>query len=109
MLMRVRLLVKKIITILWDEFIDGMTETLKAEVLSSKKVKKGDYLILVDYEIGLDGQVTIKNVYPSPENDYLQIEIKERLSIAAPKLNPVIGSNGKARKLNRRYSLKLSK
>jgi hypothetical protein len=100
---------KKENAVLWDEFIDSMAETLKEEVMSSKKVKKGDYTILIDYEIGFDGQVTIKNVYPTPESEYLQIHIKERLSIAAPKLNPVISDNGKARKLNKRHTLNLSK
>lgn len=54
---------------------------------------------MVDYEIGLDGQVTVTNVFPSPENKYIQEQVKERLSIDTPRLNPVLSGNGKPRKV----------
>ena len=94
---------------LWKEFVDSVTSTLKTEVLPSKKIKKGDYLLLVDYEIGLDGQITITNVFCSPENSFLQEQVKERLGISTPQLNPVMGGNGKPRKVIKRYTLNLSK
>jgi len=94
---------------LWKEFMDSAISTLKAEVLTSKKLKKGDYFIIVDYEIGTDGQVTITNVYPSPENKFLEEQVKERLSISAPRLNPVMASNGKPRKIIKRYNFTLTK
>jgi hypothetical protein len=94
---------------LWKEFMDASIVTLKEEVMTSKKLKKGDYYIMVDYAIETDGQVTINNVYPSPENKFLEEQVKERLSIVAPKLNPVLASNGKPRKVNKRHNFTLTK
>ena len=94
---------------IWKEFIDSLVSTLKSEVLSSKKIKKGTYNVLADYEIGLDGSVTIKNVFVTPESDWLSLQVKERLGISTPKLNPVLGSNGKPRKVNKRYSFTVVK
>jgi hypothetical protein len=94
---------------IWKEFMDSAISTLKEEVMNSKKLKKGDYFIMLDYVIELDGKVTINAVYPSPESSYLAIEIKERLSISAPQLNPILGSNGKPRKLTKRYNFTLTK
>ena len=94
---------------LWKEFMDSMAITFKEEVLTSKKVKNGTYYILVDYEIGPDGQVSINNIYPSPDNSYLQEEIKKRLILTAPALTPVLGSTGKPRKVIKKYNFTLSK
>ena len=94
---------------LWKEYMDSMAITFKDEVLSSKKIKDGTYTILVDYEIGPDGQVTIKEVYPSPDNSTLAKEIKERLILTAPNLNPVMGSTGKPRKVVKKYNFILTK
>ena len=79
---------------LWKEFVDSVVSTLNTEVMPSKKIKKGDYLALVDYEIGLEGQITITNVYLSPENSFLYEQIKERFGISTPKLNPVLSGTG---------------
>ncbi len=94
---------------IWKEFMDTVISTLKQEVMTSKKIKKGDYYVMVDYEIGLDGQVTVTNVFPSPENKYIQEQVKERLSIDTPRLNPVIGSNGKPRKVVKRTNFTITK
>lgn len=94
---------------IWKEFMDSAISTLNSELMSSKKLKKGDYFIILDYAIETDGKVSINNVYPSPENKMLAIEIKERLSIAAPQLNPVLGSSGKARKVTKRQNFTLTK
>jgi hypothetical protein len=93
----------------WGAFIDSLVSTLKSEVLSSKKIRKGSYNVLADYEIGLDGTVTIKNVFVTPESDWLHLQVKERLGISTPKLNPVMGSNGKPRKVNKRHSFTVVK
>ena len=94
---------------IWKEFMDSFVETLNADVLPNKKIKSGTYYILVDYEIGLEGQVTINNIYPSPENKFLQEQIKERLTLAAPQLNPVLLSTGKPRKALKKYNFTLTK
>ena len=93
----------------WKEFTDAVISTLKTEVMNSKKIKKGDYFIMVDYAIELDGKVTINNVYPTPENKFIEEQVKERFSIDTPQLNPVLASNGKPRKVNKRQNFTLTK
>lgn len=93
---------------IWKEFMDSMIVTFKEEVLTSKKIKRGTtYYVLVEYEIGTEGQVTINNVYPAPENSYLEQEVKKRLTLTAPQLNPVLSSNGKPRKVIKKYNFTL--
>ena len=94
---------------IWKAFMDTVISTLKAEVLTSKKIKKGDYYIIVDYTIGLDGQVTINTIFPTPENKFLEEQVKERLSIDTPRLNPVMGGNGKPRKVVKRTNFTITK
>lgn len=90
-------------------YMDGIITTLKFEVLSSKKVKDGSYYVLVSYAIETDGQLNITDVFVSPENDFMQKQIKERLALDTPKLNPVLSSSGKARKVNKKYNFTLVK
>lgn len=93
----------------WKQFVDTVIGSIKAEVLPNKKIKKGDYSVMVDYTINTDGTITIGNIFISPESELLQQQLKERLGIDTPVLLPVTGSNGVARKTNRRYSFLLSK
>src|SRR5688572_4851176 len=94
---------------IWKEYMDSVISGLKTEVLSSKKIKEGNYFILVEYEIDTTGQVNINRVSPSPENDFLELQVRERLILTAPRLNPVIFNNGKPRKVTKKYSFTLSK
>ncbi len=94
---------------LWKEFVDSLVSTLKQEVLTSKKINKGDYFITVDYAIAIDGQVAITNVLLVPENKFLGEQVKERLSIDTPRLNPVLAGNGQPRKVTKRYNFTLTK
>ena len=94
---------------IWKEFTDAVISTLKTEVMNSKKIKKGDYFIMVDYAIELDGKITINNVYPTPENKFIEEQVKERFSIDTPQLNPVLASNGKPRKVIKRQNFTLTK
>jgi len=93
---------------IWKEFIDSVTSTLKTEVLPSKKIKSDTYYLLIEYEIGADGQIAINNVSCSPENSFLQQQVKERLTLTAPQMNPLL-TNGKARKVVKKYTLILPK
>lgn len=102
------LAVKKDNNKLWKEFMDTVISTLKSEVMASKKLKKGDYYVMVDYTIGVDGLVTIGNVFVSPENKTLETQVKERFNIDTPKLNPVLGSNGVPRKTVKRSNFTLT-
>lgn len=95
--------------LIWKKFVDSSNTTLKTEVLSSKKIKKGTYYILVTYAIDITGQVNVSDVAVTPDNAYLQQQIKERLSIDTPQLNPVLSDNGKPRKVIKKYSFTLSK
>lgn len=93
---------------IWKEYMDSVINELKTDVLTSKKIKSGSYFILIDYEISAEGLVTINNVSPSPENSFLQQQVKERLTLTAPQLNPVM-SNGKPRKVVKKYNFTLNK
>jgi len=94
---------------IWKEYMDSVIGTFKTELLPSKKIKNETYTVLVEYEIDIDGQVTIKNVWPSPEDSYLQQQIKERLNLTAPRLNPVLSGDGKPRKVIKKFNFTLSK
>lgn len=96
-------------TRIWKEYSDSLISALKTEVLSSKKVKKETYYVIAEYEIGTEGQVTVLNVTASPENAFLQDEIKNRMSLTAPQLAPVLDSTGKPRKVKRKYSFSVTK
>lgn len=94
---------------IWKAFADNVVDMLKQEVMVSKKIKKGDYAVVLDYEIGLEGQVTITNVFVTPENKFIAEQVKERFSIDTPKLIPPTSSNGKARKTIKRSNFTLVK
>lgn len=96
-------------TVVWKTYIDEMTASIKAEALQSNKVKKGDYFVLIDYRVNPDGQVSIINVSVDPENSFLQQNIKDRLTLNPAKLNPIVDANGRARTVNRKQTLNLSK
>src|SRR6266498_4340080 len=92
---------------IWKEYMDSVIGTFKTELLPSKKIKNETYIVLVEYEIDIDGQVTIKNVWPSPEDSYLQQQVKERLNLTAPRLNPVLSGDGKPRKVIKKFNFTL--
>ncbi len=94
---------------IWKEFVDTVLGSIKAEVLPSKKIKKGDYSITIDYAINIDGSVTIGNIFISPESAHLQEQLKERLGIDTPRLSPMLNTSGTARKVNKRYTALISK
>lgn len=93
----------------WKSFIDTLTTTIKSEVIPSPKVKKGAYYVLVEYDIRPDGDINIKNVSVDPESSFLQQQIKDRLTLDAPKLNPIIDANGRARTVARKQVLNFEK
>lgn len=94
--------------VILKEYMDSIINTFKAEVLPDKKIKNGNYFILVDYEIGLDGQVSVNKVTPSPENSFLRDQIKNRFDLTAPRMNPVL-FNDKPRKVVRKFNFTLNK
>jgi hypothetical protein len=96
-------------TKIWKEYSDSLVASLTTEVLSSKKIKKETYYINVAYEIETNGQVNITNVTSTPENAFLQDQVKQRLVNAPPQLNPVLDSNNQPRKAKRGYNFSITK
>ena len=91
------------------EYMDSLVSTLKTDVLPSKKIKSDTYYLYVDYEIATDGQIEVTNVVSSPENSFLQEQVKQRLVLDAPKLTPVLDSTNKPRKVKRKYNFNITK
>ena len=94
---------------IWKSFIDEFTATVKSEVLSSGKVKKGAYSVLINYQIGTDGAVSITSVTTDPKNNFMDDQIKQRLTFNAPQMNPVLGVSGKPRVVSRKQLLSFVK
>jgi hypothetical protein len=90
---------------IWKTFIDSLTNTIKSEVLSSGKIKKGAYSVLINYEIKPDGQININSVASDPQSSFLDDQIKLRLTLDAPSLNPVLGTNGQPRTVAKKQML----
>ena len=95
--------------VVWKTYIDEMTASIKAEALQSNKVKKGNYFVLIDYKVNPDGQVSITSVSVDPQNPFLEQNIKDRLTLNPAKLNPIVDATGRARTVNRKQTLNLSK
>jgi hypothetical protein len=94
---------------MWKAYMTTIANTLNAEVLTSKKVKRGTYYVTVSYTIETDGQTSVTDVFVAPENGFLQQQIKDRLATDLPQLNPVLSSSGAPRKVNRKYNFTLTK
>jgi hypothetical protein len=94
---------------IWKTYMDSVAGALKAEALSSKKIKRGSYYVMVSYTIETDGQVTVGDVFVSPENDYLQQQVKDRMSVDTPHLAPVLNSTGAPRKVTRKANFTITK
>lgn len=95
-------------TRVWKKFVDEYAAVIKAESLPSKKIKKGTYSVLLEYEIGADGIVTTKNVTSTPSNSFLEQEIRDKMMANAPKLAPQL-ANGVPRKTSRRQVIVFTK
>ncbi|MFL5787523.1 MAG: hypothetical protein ACJ748_05690, partial [Flavisolibacter sp.] len=96
-------------TKIWREYSDSLNKTLKEEVLRSKQIKKDTYYLLVEYEIAPDGLVTIDNITSTPENKFLQAQVKQIMDSTPLYLNPVTDSGGQARKVKRRQQIVVTK
>lgn len=96
-------------TKLWKEYTDSLVRTLNDEVLKSKQIKKNTYYLMVDYEIETDGQVTITNITSTPENAFLQAQVKQIMDSTPFRLNPVTDSNNQAKKVKRKQQFTITK
>lgn len=92
----------------WKKFVDEYKAVIIAEMQTSKKIRKGDYTVTLEYEIGTDGVISTKNIICDPKSEALVDLIKERMMANAPKLAPQI-VNGAPKKSSRRQILVFSK
>jgi hypothetical protein len=92
----------------WKKFIDEYKAVITAEMQITKKIKKGDYTVTLEYEIGTDGVVTTKNIICDPKSEGLVELIKDRMMPNAPQLAPQI-INGAPKKASRRQVLVFTK
>lgn len=92
----------------WKKFVDEYTKVLNTEIQESKRVKKGDYIITLEYEIGTDGLVSAKSITCDPKSEGVIILIQERMMPNAPQLAPMV-VNGAPRKSSKRQILVLTK
>jgi len=96
-------------TKLWKEYTDSLVKTLNDEVLKSKQIKKNTYYLMVDYEIETDGQVTFTNVTSTPENAFLQAQVKQIMDSTPLHLNPVTDSSNQPKKVKRKQQFSITK
>jgi hypothetical protein len=94
---------------IWKEYTDSLTNTLQESVLKSKQIKKDTYFLLIDYEIATDGQVTFINVTSSPENSFLQAQVRQILDSTPLRLSPTLDSNNQPKKVKRRQQFSVTK
>ena len=92
----------------WKKFIDEYKAVITAEMQTSRKIKKGDYTVTLEYEIGTDGIVSTKNIICDPKSEGLIELIKDRMMPNAPQLAPQI-VNGAPKKSSRRQVLVFTK
>lgn len=88
----------------WKKFVDEHTKIINTQMLTTKKIKKGDYTVTLEYEIGTDGVVTTKNIICDPKSEALVNMIQETMMSNAPKLAPQV-VNGAPRKSSKRQIL----
>jgi hypothetical protein len=92
----------------WKKFVDEYKATITAGMQTSKKIKKGDYTVTLEYEIGTDGVVSTKNIICDPKSEALVDLIRDKMMPNAPQLAPQI-VNGAPKKSSRRQILIFSK
>ncbi len=93
---------------LWKRFIDVNTPIIAQQADDTRKVKKGEYIVDIEYEIGLNGRVTTTGVTCTPPNDFLVEQVTELMK-RTPVLSPPIYSDGKPRKLGAKQSITIVK
>lgn len=92
----------------WKRFIEINTQIISQQANDTKKVKKGEYAIEVEYEIGLNGKIKANNITCNPPNEFLLEQVTELMK-RAPTLAPPIYSDGKPRPLKATQSITITK
>ena len=93
---------------LWKRFIDVNTPIIAQQADDTRKVKKGEYTVEIEYEIGLNGRVTTTGVTCTPPNDFLVEQVTELMK-RTPVLAPPIYSDGQPHKLSAKQTMTIVK
>ncbi|MBC7949144.1 MAG: hypothetical protein H7Y42_14765 [Chitinophagaceae bacterium] len=80
----------------WKRFIENNVSIISQEAESNRKVKKGEYNVEIEYEIGLNGRVTTKEITVVPHNEFI-VEKVQQMMMRPPVLSPPIYADGKPR------------
>jgi hypothetical protein len=83
---------------LFKRFIEMNTQIVSQAADDTRKVKKGEYSIEIEYEIGLNGKVATTGITCNPNNAFLIEQVTAFMS-RPPVLSPPIYSDGKPKKL----------
>jgi hypothetical protein len=92
----------------WKRFIEINTTIISQQADDNRKVKKGEYLIEIEYEIGLNGRITTTGITCNPHNEFLIEQVTELMK-RAPILSPPVYSDGKPRKLSAQQAITIIK
>ena len=92
----------------WKRFIDINTTIISQQADDTKKVKKGEYSIEIEYTIGLNGRITTTGITCNPTNEFLLEQFTELMK-RAPILSPPVYSDGKPRELNAKQEVTVVK
>jgi len=92
----------------WKRFIEINTTIISQQADDSRKVKKGKYLMEVEYEIGLNGRITTTGITCSPPNEFLIQQVTELMK-RTPVLAPPVYSDGKPGKLSAKQPITITK
>ncbi|MBK5271222.1 MAG: hypothetical protein JJE22_09430 [Bacteroidia bacterium] len=88
----------------WKRFIEINTGIITQQANDTRKVKKGEYSIEIQYEIGLNGKIKTTGITCNPSNEYLTEQVTELMK-RTPTLSPPVYSDGKPGTLNATQSL----
>ena len=80
----------------WKRFIESNTVIINQNANDTKKVKKGEYQVEIQFEIGVNGKVATNSVSSNPPNEFLVEQFTELMK-RAPLLAAPVYADGKPR------------
>ncbi|MES1222136.1 MAG: hypothetical protein ABUT20_41965 [Bacteroidota bacterium] len=92
----------------WKRFIEINTGIISQQADDTKKVKKGEYSIEIEYEIGLNGKIKTTGITCNPPNEFLTEQVTELMK-RPPTLSPPVYSDGKPRTLKATQAMIIKK
>ena len=92
----------------WKRFIEINTGIISQQANDTRKVKKGEYSIEIEYEIGLNGRITTMSISCNPPNEFLTEQVTELMK-RPPILSAPVYGDGKPRTLNAKQAITIIK